>query len=240
MIDGVSLGFQPYSKRLAERLIEIINASDLDNGFLSCINDFFTKEAVEGKNAGDRAWWENYKKRRTLEWFKRIDLNTTYGNANVSRFYMTWEDREQSKRYLKKWKAIWQDRSVVVVEGRGTRMGCGNDLLSNAKSLMRIIAPAEDAFSRYDDILAECKKIDKESLILIALGPTATVLSYDLYKLGYQALDVGHLDIEYEHMLRNATERMKIDNKYCNEVGGGREVLEYNDQNYLQSIITKI
>ncbi len=30
------------------------------------------------------------------------------------------------------------------------------------------------------------------------LGPTAKLLSYDLTKRGYQAIDLGHIDSEYE------------------------------------------
>jgi hypothetical protein len=37
-----------------------------------------------------------------------------------------------------------------------------------------------------------------DKLILIALGPTATVLAYDLAKKGYQAIDIGHLPSCYE------------------------------------------
>ena len=37
-----------------------------------------------------------------------------------------------------------------------------------------------------------------DCLFLVALGPTATVLAYDLTKHGAQAIDIGHLDIEYE------------------------------------------
>lgn len=33
---------------------------------------------------------------------------------------------------------------------------------------------------------------------MISLGPTATVLAYDLFKAGYQAIDFGHVDVEYE------------------------------------------
>ena len=33
---------------------------------------------------------------------------------------------------------------------------------------------------------------------LLPLGPAATVLAYDLFKAGYQAIDVGHVDVEYE------------------------------------------
>ena len=46
-----------------------------------------------------------------------------------------------------------------------------------------------------------------DSIILIALGPTATVLAYDLSKRGYQAIDVGHIDIEYEWFLNNASKK---------------------------------
>ena len=50
----------------------------------------------------------------------------------------------------------------------------------------------------------------KNKLILIALGPTATILAYDLYKLGYRAIDIGHIDIEYEWFLRKANTKIPI------------------------------
>ena len=37
----------------------------------------------------------------------------------------------------------------------------------------------------------------KSVLFLVALGPTATVLAYDLSKIGYQAIDIGHIDISF-------------------------------------------
>ena len=50
------------------------------------------------------------------------------------------------------------------------------------------------------------------------MGPTATVLAYDLACQGYQAIDLGHLDIEYEHYLLHATSIVKIKDKYTNDV----------------------
>ena len=78
-----------------------------------------------------------------------------------------------------------------------SRLGVGNDLLDNAKSIKRILGPSRQAFSKYDEILDEAKKLDKDVLILLALGPAATCLAYDLHKLGYQAVDIGHVDVEY-------------------------------------------
>ena len=46
--------------------------------------------------------------------------------------------------------------------------------------------------------------------MLIALGPTATILAYDLAEKGVQALDVGHIDIEYEWFLRKDRTHKKI------------------------------
>ena len=38
-----------------------------------------------------------------------------------------------------------------------------------------------------------CNKFpDKETLIHLSLGAAATAMAYDLHKLGYQALDMGH------------------------------------------------
>ena len=80
------------------------------------------------------------------------------------------------------------------------------------------------------------------NLVLIALGPTATVLAYDLSNLGYQAIDIGHTDIQYELFLRNATDMIQIPYKYVNEYNGGRNesVGEVEDANYYRQIIFKI
>ena len=84
--------------------------------------------------------------------------------------------------------------------------------------------------------------VNKKCLVLYALGPTATVLAYDLSHLGYQAIDFGHIDIQYELFLRNATDMIQIPYKYVNEYNGGRNesVGEVEDVNYYRQIIFKI
>ena len=52
-----------------------------------------------------------------------------------------------------------------------------------------------------------------EYLILLALGPTATVMAYNLAQKGYQAIDIGHIDIEYEWYRMGA----KIGRASCRE-----------------------
>ena len=83
--------------------------------------------------------------------------------------------------------------------------------------------------------------IDSNRLILIALGPTATILAYDLANFNYQAIDVGHIDLEYEWFLRGAKKRQNIEGKAVNEVSSKNEnVEEIYDENYENSIVKVI
>lgn len=79
-------------------------------------------------------------------------------------------------------------------------------------------------------------------MILLALGPTATALAYDLYCQGYRAIDIGHVDIEYEWCRMGATEKVPIKDKYTNEAEskGGLEVGKILDDAYCSQIYAKI
>lgn len=83
-------------------------------------------------------------------------------------------------------------------------------MFSGAESIQRIIGPAENAFHAYDKILECCKDQTKDKLFLLALGPTATVLACDLCKMGYQAVDIGHIDLEYEWFLKGQDAGLKL------------------------------
>lgn len=62
--------------------------------------------------------------------------------------------------------------------------------------------PKAHAFEHYNEILNEARKESKDKLFIVILGPTATILAYDLAKSGYQALDMGHLAKDYDWFLR--------------------------------------
>ena len=67
-------------------------------------------------------------------------------------------------------------------------------------------------------------------------------MAYDLSNLGYQAIDIGHTDIQYELFLRNATDMIQIPYKFVNEYNHGRNVNvgEVDDINYYKQILYKI
>ena len=82
--------------------------------------------------------------------------------------------------------------------------------------------------------------LNQNTLILISLGPTATVLTYDLIEYGHQIIDFGHFDIQYEYYLRNVSKKIKIPNKYVGEVPGGTlNINPISNKDYYNQIIIK-
>ena len=116
----------------------------------------------------------------------------------------------------------------------------GNELFDNAKSIQRILGPEKDAFNRYNELLEAAQLYGKNKLILIALGMTATVLAYDLAKLGFWTIDIGHIDIEYEWFLRGAKDKIALEGKYVNEVLGGNIVIEEAPREYWNEVIMSV
>lgn len=232
IIKGGKIGFQSKNEKLGEKLGKILKEKQdfCLIGVPDAINNFnnITEES-------EAFWIKNMEENRKI-WLEYLNEDMTYCTSNLTRLYIRYKDRSNSGKHFNMLKSIWKDRDVVICEGEQTRMGVGNDLLDECKTIKRIICPSENAFDKYDEILATLRQQPKNSLILIALGPTATVLAYELSKEGYQALDIGHLDIEYEWYNRNVSKKEKIENKYTNEVKGGNKTQTVDDEDYKRQI----
>lgn len=238
IIEGNNIGFQKYNKTLSERLKEVFLSND-SNHFV-CVTNALNPKNYKEYTKKQKKWIKNNFKRTIFIRLKYFDYEKLYYNALISRFWIPFKDKNRAKKVAESLKKVWQGRDVVIVEGEKTRMGVGNDLLDNTKSVKRILCPAENAFDKYNEILSACLEMPENSLFLIALGPTATVLSYDLYKNGYQALDIGHIDLEYEWMKMGVNEQVNLSNKYVNELNGGNIVEDISDNKYIKEIVAKI
>lgn len=228
--------FQKPSKKMQERLIEI-SKSDMENHIV-CLSDTFGD--LKQYNAYGREFWGCFMGMYRKKWMNFLKPGKVYYNTNMTRPYMDYVDKSPCANRFQMLKQIWKDRKVVLIEGEKSRLGIGNDLFDSAASVQRILAPATNAFDRYDEILNRACQLEKDTLILIALGPTATILAYDLAKAGYQALDIGHVDVEYEWFRMGATSKVPLKNKYVNESLEGRNIGELQDQEYLNQIIDQI
>jgi glycosyltransferase family protein len=239
IIFGKGLKFQRANKVLIKKLKKVLKSKK--KGLLIGINIPYNNSYLRMYNDRAKNYYINFVERHKLKLFSLIDMNRKYYSSFITRFYMDIKDRSKIPYYIKKLKQIWDKKDILIIEGEKSRLGVGNDLFKNSKSIKRILCPARNAFNVYEKIISQAKKIDKSKLILLALGPTSTVLAYDLYTLGYQVIDVGHIDIEYEWFLRKAKKKIQIENKYVNEAGGNKfKIGKVKDKKYYEEIICKI
>lgn len=236
LIGKRSIRFQEQSERLSHRLIEVIRSEH--PGHIVCISDSFT--GLERYTRSARRFWRTHFYLYGGLWDTYLIPGRSYFNTFVTRPYIDFKSKEKCGAWFNLLKSAWDQRSVVMIEGEKSRLGVGNDLFNNAASIGRILCPPVNAFEKYDLILKKALEQDKEVLFLIALGPTATVLAYDLYKNGFQALDVGHVDIEYEWYRMGATRKVSVPSKYVNEALTGKEIESATEKDYYRQIICKI
>lgn len=221
---------------LKQRLLEVLQSEE-ENLLIGIADNYGSLEKYTEQAKREIRCYLNPQVRK--EHLSLLNSQRTYYDAYVTRPYVMYADSQTDapEKRFKDLRRIWSGRNCVFVEGCYTRLGIGNDLFDNAGSIQRILGPAENAFSKYREILDACMEQKKDTLFLLALGPTATVLAYDLCKAGYQAVDVGHVDLEYEWFLRGEGRRTPIEGKYNNELGEEQQLLPLNNEVYLSQII---
>lgn len=233
---GTDVYYQHAEKPLVEKLRQVLGCDEKQ--LLVCLPDAFEK--LDHFVEKDGRYWKKHLAKYRMCWYRYTRKNKTYGNAFISRVYMCFKEKDKAREYFDALKKIWDGADVVLVEGEKSRLGVGNDLFDNARSVRRILGPSAQAFSQYDNLLKEIRKIEKSSLIILAMGPVATVLPYDLLEDGYWAVDLGNIDTEYEWFLRGCAHKTPIKNKMVYEAGAGEGVGELNDKDYQDQIIARI
>lgn len=238
IVKKVRQKFQRLDDKLGIRLEEVLH-SHHPNPLIAIANNYGTLQA-HTDFAADAIRFYMVAGETRRQHMQMLERDRVYYDAYVLRPYVMYKDNmtDAPRRRFEQLKKIWENRAVILVEGAQTRAGVGNDLFDGAREVRRILAPATSSFDRYDDILrAALKHAEDDTLFLIAMGPSAGVLAYDLTVEGYQALDIGHLDLEYEWFLAGKGERTTVPYKYNNETEGGNEVEELHDPVYESQII---
>lgn len=182
--------YQTPSNELTKRLHDILTHGSDDN-LIICIPPFNSKTNNIKRYYGHLSFWEFYWLKK-YEKLSRLFTKDIYGNSFVTRETVFYENN------VAEIKKIWENRIVVFVYSEKGRFETSSSLFDNVKNKYNIHVPPVNAFEEYSTILEECKKFDKDCLFMIAAGPTAAVLAFDLWQSGYQALDIGHLPNSYD------------------------------------------
>jgi glycosyltransferase family protein len=228
--------YQDYNDVLAERLKQVLQSNDEKIIVAIARNygdlDIYIEETADGIR--------NYMTQKTRELHNSLlKKDKIYYDAYLFKSYFPYRDKENTKKRVDMIKRIWNDRDVVIIEGDKTRTGYDNDLMDNVKSLHRILCPTQHAFASYDAILEASQQVNKDSLILVVLGPAAKPLVYDLAKKGYQAIDLGQIDMDYEWYKAGVGLKVPNPRKYVSQLPPA-EVIEIEDENYAKQVIARV
>ena len=235
MLGVKQVSFQENDEELQKGLFDVINNQNekLIIGIPRALN------SLSNLNRNAKKEWKLFILFYYNSIKKYINKKNIYADTNITRFYIDYIDKSECLHKIKNIKRIWNNREIIIIEGKKTKLGVGNNLFDNVKSLSRILAPSENAFKSYNKILDFAKKQEKDKLFILSLGPTATILASDLSKSGFQAIDIGHIDIEYEWFLMKANSKVPVKGKYVNEARNKGDLSDDNieSEEYRKSII---
>lgn len=187
---GGGIYFQEHDPVLARRLRSILR--EPRPNFLIGIPNF---DALQIKTEGRKGSWQRY--RRMFSHLVR--RGAKYHSAFVSRPASI--VGLESSEYFEAWQKVWAGREVVIVHH--STETAEHPLFRTAGKVHFEFCPGKNAFREYNALLERtalyCSRADV--LFLIAAGPTAGVLAWDLAERGVQALDIGHLTAAYDEFV---------------------------------------
>lgn len=232
----IASSYQDVSKKLSKRLASVLNCDNekMLIGVLRVLND------DSAMNFRAKAHWRHFRSIYQETILGLLDLDRVYVDSSITRPYIDLKDKSAARGEFENLKRIWKGKRVLLVEGLTSRLGVGNDLLECAERVDRVLCPSRNAFDRYEEILSTvADRASAYDIVLLALGPTATILACDLCEQEIQAVDIGHIDNEYEWMRMSAKKKVPIPDKAVDEVGHW-SLGESRDEAYKRSIIAII
>lgn len=211
IISGGGIPFQKNDNKLAKRLAEILQNKN-KNIYVGISSIYYNIELEKyNKLVYEFLYKSTTRMRNDIK--DRIDYQNKYISAEITQLYQIYKDYDFLS-YFEKIKKIWDNEEIVIVCGKSIFDKIDYNIFENAKNIIYEYAQSKDAYDEYENILEGCKKYPQDKLFIIILGPTATVLAYDLSELGYRALDFGHIAKDYDYYMKNIERDKKSINDF--------------------------
>jgi len=176
-----------YNPKLARELIEAFKSPD----------DRLLRGIKKPETSMNSDYWDSkvflqVDQDRILRSVFQTQSGNTFLHARLDDYVINHLDRLKT--------ALWQDRDVIFVVGKGGSFFYSDAFFGTCNSASFIFGPPYNAYDEYDRIHDECLRTAADlvdPVFILALGPTATVLGYALHLAGHQALDLGNFTGRY-------------------------------------------
>lgn len=186
---GKDIKLQPNSKLLQYHMQNI-----LKNPHLKClpaIQNIYEPSLFNSLPDGKKKFWAKYRSDNVTQY---LDPNRTYGSSFVCRKdnapWISCDD-------ILQWRTLWEDEVVISVVGHKK---WSVDIIDNTSRTIEVRGPEKNAFAEFDDILSRLRHIwvqEQAYIIVLQIGPTATVLANELAKYDIWAIDLGSWQFNY-------------------------------------------
>jgi glycosyltransferase family protein len=178
-----SIGFQKKDRKLQLKLIEVLKNK----------NEHCIVGLPELRKDRLTTFWKQF-------WFENLFFLSYLTNKKIT-YYNQSISREFSLDQMNVFMKCWENRNVIFITGKGSRFDTNHELFKNIKSSSTLYSLPTNAWADYENlkasVIAETLNIEKP-LVICALGPTATVLAYELSQKGIQCFDIGHINNVYD------------------------------------------
>lgn len=194
LMEGKDIPFQKYHPDLAEKLKKIFKTND-PNLMIGGPTEYHMPP--------------DHLRRYVAEWmylsggdiYARLkDLynpDTTYYAGGISQIFATRENYDYEKHF-NLLRQIWNNKKITVLTGDWIQDKIEHNVFDNAASINYIYGPSKDAYDEYENLKAQMEKVDKDNILIFAIGPAGKAIAYDLYNMGYRVLDMGHTIKDYD------------------------------------------
>lgn len=177
-VHGAGIKSQEAHRGLSDRLRQIlVTQSECLIGIPNIHDVMARPEALDQK----RTFWAPF-----VKYAGELNPSMRYVSSFISRpDSAPWINTDE---YWSLLESLWLGQDVTVVRGSGKSLAPSD--LHGAGEITDILCRKQHAFQDYAQIL---DRIGTPKRALICLGPTATVLAYDLCQRGVHAVDLGHV-----------------------------------------------
>lgn len=206
LIKGGEMWFQKRNRTLAALLYQTFT-SNIPQLMIG-IPDIFSGYAPIHQNVTE--WWATHDTYR--QWFlAHANMTRQYLNTRITAAYvnapLTCTLLNQTYQTL---RMIWNQKDIVLVRGNNSQI-YRYDIYDNARSVYTMFVPKHEVWDHYEMIKHELFSISPSKLIILACGPVAKVLAYQLALGGRRALDLGHLAKDYDTFYGNRSTKLFYD-----------------------------
>ncbi|MDF2802131.1 MAG: hypothetical protein K0S61_2034 [Anaerocolumna sp.] len=200
IMQGRSIPFQRYNKKLAQQLKDILEykVPDMYVGV-----PYFYFESMKKMNPYIKKFIKNECTKYKKQLIDSADMNKTYIDTGFTQTYQTYYDYDFNS-YFNKVEELFKDKELIVVCGKNILHNLEYNIFNKAKNVEYIFGPSRNAYKDIGEIINQVKTEDKGKIVCSILGPASKVLVCELTKLGYIAWDIGHLAKDYDSFRRKA------------------------------------